>query len=123
MADAKHGDGTHVVPFVRALVKRGYDTVAADVPPSEVPILRALHGHENVTVDDAAEPGDVRVDSNAEVELARLRGKYSRKGDEDVVRFVYPNGHADLAAFGFVQGGPAAEQAQASVTVRKPKVK
>jgi len=114
------GDGTMIVPFVRATIRRGYDVVVSDVIPSEVPILKAIHGDDVVAVDEHAEPGSVRISTNAEAELARLRSKYNRKGEDDVVRFTYPRGSADIKDFGFVSGGAAEERQQASVKVRKP---
>lgn len=124
MAAAKEkDDGTFIVPFVRALVTRGYDVVSADVLPSEVPVLKVVHGEDNVRVDDGEDPGTVRISTSAEMELARLRRKYSRIGDDDAVRYAYPAGVADLKAFGFVSGGDVADRDQAVIKVRKPEAK
>lgn len=124
MAGKEGADGTVVVPFVRAMVTRGFDVMTCDVLPTEVPVLKVMYGDDSVQVDEAAEPGDVQVDASAEMELARLQRKYRSKDDDgDAVRFAYPGGARELKAFGFVPGGPVEERAQADIKVRKPTAK
>jgi hypothetical protein len=69
---------TKTLKTVRVNVKRGNETIVAEVFPHELQILRAMHPYENVNVTDA-NYGELTLPDDADLELRRLQAKYDRK--------------------------------------------
>lgn len=63
---------------VRVNVKRGNETIVAEIFPHELAILRAMHPYENVNVTDE-HYGELTLPDDADLELRRLQAKYDRK--------------------------------------------
>lgn len=80
---------TKSLKTVRVGVKRGNETITAEVFEHELAILRAMHPYENVNVTDA-DYGELDVPDDADLELRRLQAKYDRKNLIVVAR-VYRN--------------------------------
>lgn len=89
---------TKTLKTVRVGVKRGNETIAAEVFEHELAILRAMHPYENVNVTDA-DYGELDVPDDADLELRRLQAKYDRK-NVLVVSRVYRNAHDVAKASG-----------------------
>lgn len=75
--DAGIHEGIELV-IVLCTIKKKTTSVPVVVPEHEVPILRVVHGEENVTVVDK-EYGTVFYENDAFRELNRLRSKYDDK--------------------------------------------
>lgn len=80
---------------VRVSVKRGNETIAAEVFEHELAILKHMHLYENVNVTDP-DYGELTLPNDADLELRRLQAKYDRK-NLAVVAHIYRNA-ADLSA-------------------------
>lgn len=108
------------LPLQLVRVVRDLDTISTEVFAHEVPILKAVHGPESVSVIDP-EYGPGYLQNDASVEIARLERKYDRKNASVIAR-VFPLGVRDVAqAAGMELGGVSGDVAeQSSVIVRKP---
>lgn len=89
---------TKTLKTVRVGVKRGNETIAAEVFEHELAILRAMHPYENVNVTDE-NYGELALPDDADLELRRLQAKYDRKNMIVVAR-VYRSGHEVAKASG-----------------------
>jgi hypothetical protein len=113
---------TKTLKTVRVGVKRGNETIVAEVFEHELPILRAMHPYENVNVTDA-DYGSLELPDDADLELRRLQAKYDRK-NVLVVSRVYRNAHDVAKASGLTvqtERGQMAPQSGMRGTLRGKK--
>lgn len=114
-------DETVTCRLVEVHIDRGRDVLTTLVPKHEVDVLRAVHGPMNVR-EHAVTDEEQELSVNADVEFARLQGKYRRINAPDPVSMAHRAGPAGLKEFGFSLDRGQREAAPQAGIRKHPKV-
>lgn len=113
---------TKTIKTVLVNVKRGMQTIPAEIMPHELPVLKAVHLPENVQIVQK-DYGEIEVPDSAVLEFRRLQAKYDAR---DRARFerIYASAEDLADATGFALADEPLESEAVIVRhAKEPKVK
>ena len=113
---------TITLPLLLVSIDRGTEVITAKVPEHEIPVLKAVHGPDSISVTEEDTGEEIELDENLDSEWRRLQRKYRRINAPDLVVRAFPIGPHALKPAGFksVRGGASSEPARAASRVRPP---
>jgi hypothetical protein len=86
------------------VIDRGRTILHVRVPEHEIAVLEAVHGADNVRVDDNADYDEGLFVNDADTEYARLQSKYRRVNSSDSVLLAFPAGGRSIEGFAINRG-------------------